>query len=68
MSTPVKFQIACNSFICLLARTPVALTMHVLVHEMKLDFIQDLFSKAFAGDWSSQDAPLKVKSEYLFRF
>jgi len=35
--------------------------MHVLVHEMKLDFIQDLFSKAYAGDWSIQDAPLKVE-------
>jgi len=54
--------------VCLLARTPVAFTMRVLVHEMKLDFVQDLFSKAFAGDWSSQDGPLKVKSEYLFRF
>jgi hypothetical protein len=68
MSTPVIFLIACNSFICLLARTPAAFTMHVLVHEMKLDFVQDLLSKAYAGDWSIQDAPLKVEREYLFRF
>jgi hypothetical protein len=68
MSASLIFQIACNSFICLLARTPVAFTMHVLVHEMKLDFVHNLFSKAYAGDWSIQDAPLKVGREYLFRF
>jgi hypothetical protein len=68
MSTPVIFQITCNSFICLLARTQVTFTMHVHVHEMKLDFVEDLFSKAYAGDCSIQDAPLKVEREYLFRF
>jgi hypothetical protein len=40
---------------------PVAFIMHVLDHEVKLDFVQDLFCKAYAGDWSIQDAPLKVE-------
>jgi len=68
MSTPVIYQTAYNSCICLLTKALVAFTMHVPVHEMNLDFVQDIFSKAFAGDWSVQDGPLKVKSEYLCRF
>jgi hypothetical protein len=70
MSTSVIFQIAFNSFICLLARTPVALTVHVLVLEMILDFIQALVSKAFARDGAIQDAPVRgIGNIYLgFKF
>jgi hypothetical protein len=52
MSTPVIFQIACNSFKCLLTRTPFAVIMHLLMYEILLDFVQDLFSKAFGRGWA----------------